>query len=64
MHYQWMVEKPNDFELKWLMLPCPKGRRIIVATREVRLMRISTPRVTEQGAIADCDRNGNLAFPP
>ncbi|KOB58185.1 putative Snurportin-1, partial [Operophtera brumata] len=30
MMSEWMYEKPSDFAENWLMVPCPKGTRMLV----------------------------------
>lgn len=30
MFSEWLVERPDDFEEKWYLVPCPKGKRVLV----------------------------------
>ena len=32
---EWLVEKPEDFEDNWVMVPCPAGRRSLIIASKV-----------------------------
>lgn len=32
---EWMIEKPEDFEANWLMVPCPVGKRSLIIASKV-----------------------------
>lgn len=32
---EWMIEKPEDFHENWFVVPCPKGRRLLVVASQV-----------------------------
>lgn len=37
MYSEWLVEVPGNLEEEWFIIPCPEGRRTIVAAKGVRL---------------------------
>jgi hypothetical protein len=30
MHSEWLLEKPEDFQENWIMIPVPQGKRNLV----------------------------------
>lgn len=35
MMSEWMLEVPQDFVEKWIMVPCPQGKRTLVVAHKV-----------------------------
>lgn len=35
MYSEWLVDIPEDFSSKWMMLLCPVGKRCILSTKNV-----------------------------
>lgn len=35
MMSEWMIEKPQDFEENWFVVPCPKGVRMLLVANRV-----------------------------
>lgn len=34
---EWMLEVPEDFTEKWIMVPCPRGKRTILVAGKVSM---------------------------
>lgn len=43
---EWLLEKPQDFAENWLMVPCPKGVRMLVIAYKVSQIKLHTQPVS------------------